>query len=205
MDTNKTKSMQMSQGDNKEVDALLERHLPWLLKQVRSRLGSELRKKEESLDFLQDTILQFLLYAPRIKISNEQHFRALLVRIVENTIRDKHGWYAAKRRCVARERPLPRDTILSLDPPKDRSSATPSEAVQRIENEAWLRLGLEIMTPEDRDLIVLRQWEECSFAEIGKRLGLEPKTAGNRYKQALCRLTDKIFALRRGKIEEALQ
>ena len=57
--------------------------------------------KVESSDIVQDAALQFLKYGPRFILSDEEKFRALLVRIVENVLRDKHDWFSARRRAIA--------------------------------------------------------------------------------------------------------
>ncbi|MBU0755391.1 MAG: sigma-70 family RNA polymerase sigma factor [Planctomycetes bacterium] len=195
---------QWSQGDGKGLEALLERHLPWLQNHVRKNLGPILRRKGETQDYVQDAVLEFLLYAPSVMISDEAHFRALLVRIVKNSLCDKHDWYAAKRRWIARERPLPTDTVLLLDPPKD-GQTTPSRHAQHHEEEAWVRLGMDILEPEDRELLVLRQWEKQSFTEIGKRLGIKSDAARMRHNSAMGKLGEKIFMLRQGQLAAALQ
>jgi len=82
----------------------LERHLPWIQKQVRLRLGSKLRAKGETCDYVQDAVVQFLHYGPRIMISSDRQFRALLARIVENALCDKHDWFTARRRDMTYEK-----------------------------------------------------------------------------------------------------
>jgi RNA polymerase sigma factor (sigma-70 family) len=208
MSPNKTETFHNLQlwnsGDSNGLNALLERHLPWIRAHVRKRLGPILRQKAETSDFVQDAMIQFLRYGPRVLISDEQHFRALLVKIIENTLRDKHDWYTACRRRVARERPLPSDTVLSLDPP-DRQVKRPSQAAHLHENEAWIRLGLELLEPKDREVLVLRQWENESFVDIGKRLGLSPEAVWKRHHRALNQLSIKVGDLRRKGITVLLE
>jgi len=188
-----------NKGEEEGLETLLEHHLPWILNRVRKRLGPELRNMVESSDIVQDAAIQFFRYGPRIHISDENHFCALLARIIENVLRDKHKWFTARRREVARARPLPDDTVLHLDPPR-ASIQTPSQSLDRHEREAWVRLGMEILGPEDQEVLVLRQWEGLSFNEIGERLGISANAARMRSERAVTRLGRKIGALRRGKI-----
>jgi DNA-directed RNA polymerase specialized sigma24 family protein len=111
--------------------------------------------------------------------------------------------YTARRRNWARERPIPADTVLYLDPAK-RAGETPSVAANRNEEEAWVRLGLELLDPEKRDLVVLRQWDQLSFAEIGEKLAITENAARLRYLRALNDLSNTITALRRGDVAAAL-
>jgi hypothetical protein len=61
----------------------------------------------ESGDVVQEAAVQFLNYGLRFIISDDKRFRGLLARIVENVLRDKHDWFTAQRREIARQRPLP--------------------------------------------------------------------------------------------------
>jgi RNA polymerase sigma-70 factor (ECF subfamily) len=185
------------EGDKAGLGALLERNISWIQARVRKRLGAKLRQRLESCDVVQDAALQFLQYGPRFLISDEKHFRALLARIVENTLRDKNDWYEARRRAITLERPLPTDTVLYLSQ-KMESIPTPSKDAQRHEEEAWIRLGIELLDPDEREVLVLHQWDHMSFADIGKQLNIKPESAWKRHKRAVKKLAIKIGDLRRG-------
>jgi len=191
-------------GDLQGLNALLERHLPWILERVHHRLPALLRRKGDTADYVQDAMVQFLRFAPRFVISNDAAFRALLWKIVENTLLNKYDWYMARRREIARERPLPSDTILSLDPPRN-SVRSPSQSAEYHEQEAWVRLGLEFLEPEDRKVLVLRKWDNLSFAGIGTRLGLSQSGARMKHNRALRKLGDVIWSLRSGKMDHLLK
>jgi len=94
--------------------------------------------------------------------------------------------------------------VLSLDPPQ-KVDRTPSMSVERHEREGWVRLGMEFLDSEDREVLVLRKWDNASFSDIGERLGITPDAARMRHNRALKRLGEKIWALRCGKIEEILR
>lgn len=186
-----------------DLEAIIERHLPWIHAHVRKKLGGFLRSKDESGDFVQEAMVQFLKYGPRIRFSNDNQLRALLCRIVENVICNKHAWLTAQRRTIARERPLPADTVLYLDPPHG-TQETPSQIAQENEDEAWARLALELLEPEEREVIILHFWKDKSFAEIGKILGISKTGASKRYTLAFFHLLEKVEALQSGRIEDAL-
>ena len=95
-------------------------------------------EKGETCDYVQDAIVQFLQYGPRFTISNDARFRGLLAKIVENVLCNKYHWFIARRREIARERPLPSDTVLNLDPPR-HAVDSPSMAADKHEQEAWVR------------------------------------------------------------------
>jgi RNA polymerase sigma factor (sigma-70 family) len=166
-------------------------------------MGPLLRKKAETTDYLHDAMVDFLCYGPKIMISDENHFQALMTRIVENALRDKYDWFKARRRSISKERPLPSDTVLHLDRP-DAAVKTPSAEAQHHEREAWIRLGMEFLDPKDREILILQKWDDLSFVEIGKRLGISPDAARMRHNSAVDRLTEKVQMLRHGDLSQVL-
>lgn len=192
---------QWHKGDQNALDALIERHLSWIRGRVQRRLGSKLREKGDISDYVQDAVVEFLQYGPRFTISNDARFRGLLLKIVENVICNKYKWFTARRREIARERPLASDTVLSLDPPQQQMD-TPSEDAAKHEQEAWIRLGIELVNPEDREVLILRQWDGLSFETIGQRLGITSGAAQVKHFRAVSRLSKKVSALRRGDLDD---
>jgi len=191
-------------GDRNAMQKLLERHLDWIEQFARRKLSPLLRTKTETGDIVQDALVQFLRHGPRFTISNDGQLRALLARIVENVIRDKYDWFTALRRTVAKERPLPPDTVLNLAPSAG-SGQTPSQIVHKSEQEAWVRLGLELLDPDDRRVLILRDWDGLTYIEIGKQLDMSEFAARRRYLRSLGLLTKTVKYLRSGRIDEALK
>ena len=186
-------------GDQEALNRLLDRHLEEIRRYVKSRLGPMLRTKADTIDYVQDAMVEFLRYGPRFEIANDKHFRALLGQIIENVLRDKHDWYTAKRRQVQRESPMPDGSVLNLDPSAGTVTQPPEAAAQR-ESEMWMRLGLELLAPDDRRVIVLREYDGKSFAEIAAELGIQEDAARARFHRALPRLAAKVKALSEGRI-----
>lgn len=194
---------QWFKGDRKSLDTLVQQNLPWIHARVSQRLGGLLRAKGDTCDYVQDAMVQFLQYAPHFVISDENQFRALLAKIVENALRKKHHWYTARRREIARERPLPSDTLLCLDPIREKVR-TPSQSVGQHEDEAWIRLGMEFLDPDDRDVLVLRNWDNLSFVKIGEKLEMTADGARKRNKRAMLRLSKIVASLRKGEFDTIL-
>lgn len=188
-------------GDEQALEELINHHLPWLHEQVHKRLGPILRSKGETVDYVQDAMVQFIRYGPRFTLSSDAQFRALLLRIVENSLRNQYDWFTAKRREIARDRPLPPDSMLCLDAPRGEVR-TPSKSAQRLEREAWIRLGIELLDPASREILILHLWDDLPFTEIGARLGITQEAARMRHNRAALRLAEKIWALRSGKLDQ---
>lgn len=190
-------------GDRDALETLIRRNAPWVSHLVRGRLGPRLRAAAQTEDFVQEAMLDVLEYGPRFELADEDQFRRLLARIVENNLRDRQKWLLRHRRDAAREKGRASDTVLKLDAPV-RSVTSPSQHAQRAENEEWVRLALELLQPADRDVLWLREWEGQTFDEIGGRLGIAADAARMRFKRALPRLADKVVQLKDGRMARLL-
>jgi RNA polymerase sigma-70 factor (ECF subfamily) len=184
-------------GDPEALRELLRQHLPWIRERVHQRLGPALRRRGDTEDFLHEAVIELLRYTPRFLVGESDAFRRLLSRIVENMMRDQHEFFARQRRALAREDARLDDSVLCLDA-RARTATSPSQAAARSEERAWLRLALELLAPEDRDAIVLREYEQLPFAEVGARLGVAADAARMRFQRALARLAAAVEKLRRG-------
>jgi len=72
---------------------------------------------------------------------------------------------------------------------------TPSLAAIRAEMRIRLQDVLNAMDPIDREVLVLRHFEELSNGETAAILGLQKAAASNRYARALRRLTDTLTTM----------
>ena len=187
------------QGSDDALERLVTRHLPMVHRIVRARIGGALRGKVESVDVVQEAMMNLLQYLPRFRIADDASFRGLLARIVENVIRDQRRWFDALRRRRSVEQALPEDSVLDLD---TGSLESPSAVLARHENEAWLRVGMELLAPDDRDVIALRDWDEVGFREIGERFGASEDAARKRYHRATAKLAGILRRVKRGDLGE---
>lgn len=186
-----------AEGDERALPELVVRHLDWLQEQVHHRLGPALRRKAETGDFVQEALVGFLRYGPKVVIESEQQLKRLLLIVVEHTICDRHGYFTAKRRDMAREATLSPDSVVLLD--SDRAPA-PSEAAVRGEVEAEVRLALELLSPEDREIVVRRMWDQQSYDAIAEAVDSTPDAVRMRFRRALAQLSKRLVRLRHGEI-----
>lgn len=184
-------------GDRAALEALVQRDLPFLRVRLRERLGEHLLQRAQFDDYLQDAVAEILAYSPRFLCGSAAAFRRLLAQIVENMLRDRHDFWARRRRDQAREQSLPDDSVLLLDA-RARTATSPSRAAVRNEEAALLRLAMDLLDPDDRAALVLREYEGLPFADVGARLGITENAARMRFQRALGRLAGELDALRRG-------
>lgn len=189
-------------GEPQALDELLTAELPWIVELVRRRLGPLLRAHGETGDFVQDAIVRVVRDGPRFVVDEARQFRALVARIVENVLRDEIDRLTAGRRDVRREQPLRSETVLDLT--ASGAITSPSKAAAADEWQALVCLALEFLAPADREILLLRQWQELPFETIADRLGISAKAAHMRFTRALPRLVDRIRLLRAGRLPEIL-
>lgn len=189
-------------GDPGALPQLVERHLAFVRACVRRRMGPALHAQDETQDLVQDALVDVLRDAPRLHLSDEDAFRRLLARVVENTLRDRYRWLHRDRRAPAREQGRA-DSVLELDGPV-RQVTRPSQHAAAGEEQAWVRLAVEFLDPADREVIWLREWEGLSFPAIGQRLGVAEEAARKRFERALPRLALRVAELRRGGVARLL-
>jgi RNA polymerase sigma-70 factor (ECF subfamily) len=192
-------------GDRAALEALLVRELPYVRERVHRRLGPALRGAAgvETGDVVQEALIRVLEHGPRFTIADESRLRALLARIVENVIRDGFDRASALRRGARRVKPLSGDSALRIDPPA-ASPTRPSVAAGEREERAWIPLALQLLEPDERRVLVEREWDGRSFAELGSALGVSEDAARMRYGRALSRLARAVAALRAGRLDEWL-
>ena len=190
-------------GDERALHELVERDLGWLQGYVRRRLGAVLRRAGETQDFVHDAMVDVLRYGPRFLVADRDQFRGLVARIVENTLRDRAEHLRAGKRDVLREQAFPSDSVVALDPSL-RPVTRPSEAAALEETRAVTRLALELLEPDDRRLILLREYQGLTFADAAQKMGCSLKAAQMRWPRALARLARKIEELYRGELGRAL-
>jgi RNA polymerase sigma-70 factor, ECF subfamily len=184
-------------GDETALEQLLQLHGDWLRHHVRVRLGPAMRSRLESMDIVQDTLLEFFKSGPRFIVENAAQFRGLMSTVIENRIRDRRDWFSAQCRAMQREERHGSIADLSVG---GHSRSQPDTKAAQNEWEAFVRLAVMLLDPDDRDIIVLRQWQDLQFDEIGKKLGIEPDAARMRFNRALPRLAARVDELRRGKV-----
>ena len=189
-------------GDQGAIDLLLQRELPWVRELVARHLGPQLRQRMGESDCVQDAMLDFLKYGVRFVVADRHQLRGLLARIIDNNLRDQGAWWRARRRAADREQPLASQSSLDLAPAE---GTRPSAAAAASEARDWVRLAIELIDPEDRKVIVRRDWDGIEFTELGTELGLSANAARMRWVRAVARLADKVTELRSGRTLRAVR
>lgn len=174
-------------GPAATLESLLAADAEWLRRRVSTRLGGVVRRLGDTDDFVQEALLRLLRVGPWFKSVDRGRFRAMVARVVENLLKDAFRAATAEKRSLDREVASLGEATLDLDRvPADGES--PSGAASRAEREAWVRLAMEFLDPEDRAVIWTRQIEGRAWADVGRALGVAEDAARMRFRRALGRL-----------------
>jgi RNA polymerase sigma-70 factor (ECF subfamily) len=182
---------QAKSGSPEALNTLYERCAGRLLALIRLRLGKDLRSRLESRDILQATLLKSLEHLDELKGDETRSLMAWLARIAEHEIRDCADFHHRQRRDAAREMPIDDEAPL---PALTRS------ALSRVildEQAAQLEAALESLPGPYQEVILLRKFEELSFADIGRRLGRSEDACRMLLARAMTALTLKLSEISR--------
>ena len=183
-------------GERKARDAVVLRHVEFVRRVVREQIDERLRAKLDSQDVVQEAMIDFLTSGPRFVPVSGSQFRSLLAGIVKNSVRDQRSYFGSWRRNIAREREL-RDAEIDLS-----VQAAPDALAEERERKATLRLVMEFLEPDARDVVILRDSHNLSFRDIGRELGISEAAASKRYRRSLQRMREMMGTIRRRELPD---
>jgi RNA polymerase sigma-70 factor, ECF subfamily len=183
-------------GDQQALTELFDRHRKRLRRMVSLRLDRRLQGRIDPSDVLQEAFLDVFRrgneYCADPKMPPFLWLRFLTVQRLLALHRMHLG---TQMREAGREVSIhtggsPQADSMSLANLLLGRLTTPSLAAVRAELQSKLQDVLNAMDPIDREVLVLRHFEELSNKETAQILGLAKAAASNRYVRALKRLTD---------------
>jgi RNA polymerase sigma-70 factor (ECF subfamily) len=181
-------------GDERALAELFSKERDRLWRMVQARLDRRLRGRVDPDDVLQEAYLDANRRIAHFATEPEMSFFLWLRLIVGQTLVDVH-----RRHLEARMRDAGRDVSIARGGVPGASSASlagqlvahlssPSQAAIRQEMEVQLRQAIDDLEPIDREVLVLRHFEELTNGEVAETLGIQVKAASIRYVRALARL-----------------
>jgi RNA polymerase sigma-70 factor (ECF subfamily) len=181
-------------GDADAVNRLLERHRASLRKLVQLRLDRALARRVDASDIVQDVLLEANARLEDYFRDPKMPFHLWLRHLAKDRIIDMHRLHrGAQRRSLDRERPLATpgfadQSSFDLAAQLKDDELTPAAANIRKELEARFLAALDQMDEEDREILLMRHFEQLGNGETAEALGLSAAAAGMRHLRALRRL-----------------
>ncbi|HEY0982185.1 sigma-70 family RNA polymerase sigma factor [Schlesneria sp.] len=182
------------QGDRVAVNRLLERHRNSLKKLIQLRLDRKIAQRVDASDVVQDVLmeantrLQEYLSDPRLP------FHLWLRQLAKDRMIDMHRRHrGAQRRSLDREQSMTSPQFadqsgLDLMGQLADQELTPAAASIRKELESRFLIALDQLDDEDREIVVMRHFEQLGNSEVAEALGLSAAAAGMRHLRALRKL-----------------
>jgi RNA polymerase sigma-70 factor (ECF subfamily) len=161
---------QLVAGEDRALDALMERHAGRIFNYLLRRLGS----RDDAEDLAQETFAR--VYRARHRYRPAQPFTAWLYTIAGNLARNRIRWRTRHPETSldseAQERRPPDEKVNSVNRNRDDS---PVESLERKERAAAVRAAVERLPEALREVVVLCEWEDLSVTEAAGVLRLTPK------------------------------
>jgi RNA polymerase sigma-70 factor (ECF subfamily) len=193
-------------GDEGALAVLVERHRDRLERMVRLRMDRRLQGRVDPADVVQEAYLTVRGKFPHYSADPRLPFFLWLRLEVGQKLVDVHRFHLVDQRRDAGQEvslhrgALPQVSSLSLAEHLLGKLTTASQAAMRVELKLRVQEALNRMAPHDREVLILRHFEELSNAEAAQVLGIKPSASVNRSVWALKRLKD-VFQGMSGGIE----
>jgi len=164
-----------------------------LLRIIDLRLDPRLAGRVDAADVLQDAFLESRKRLPRFLSEPRVPVFVWLRGVVLETLIDVHRRHlGAKMRDIGREVPLPGPvspsaTSITIAACLLGDLTSPSQAAIREETARKIDQVLEDMDPIDREVLILRHFEQLSNDEVASVLGVKKAAASRRYTRAVTR------------------
>jgi RNA polymerase sigma-70 factor, ECF subfamily len=189
-------------GDREAFDELFARHRKFLRQVVDLRLPDGLRARVDASDVIQETHLEtYRRFGDYLK-RRPMPFRLWLRRTAcEQLLIAERRHLKSKRRSVFREVSLSASSSLRLADQFLAIGSSPSQQMCRRELAEKMAQVMAALRPADREILVLRNFEQLSNHETAVVLEIDPVTASQRYGRALLRLRQLLIEHGLGAIE----
>ena len=196
-------SARMADGDEQALAVLFSRHRDKLWRMVHFRLDPRLASRMDADDVLQEAWLAALRRLSSFREQDSVSAFLWLRLIVGQSMIDLYRAHlGAAVRSAGREVPIfngtPAASSLCLSAHLLASQTSPSQAAMRAERSSALAAALDKMSELDREILMLRHFEELGNDEAAAVLDLNRTAASNRYVRALRRLHGILEELKPG-------
>jgi RNA polymerase sigma-70 factor (ECF subfamily) len=188
-------------GDSARWGELLTRHQDRLKRMVALRLDQRVQSRIDASDVVQEAYLEASVRLPEYLKRPNMPFFLWLRFLTGQKLQELHRRHlGVKMRDANREVSLyrgglPEATSAALAAQLLGHLTQPSQAAMRAEMKLQLQEALNRMDELDREVLVLRHFEQLSNAEAARVLDIQAAAASKRYMRALRRLKEILSGL----------
>lgn len=181
-------------GDTSARDALLQRHRDSLRRMIEMRLDKRIQQRVDASDIVQEVLVdanrRLAVYLENPKMP----FHLWLRHMAKDRIIDAH-----RRHRVSGKRSVDREQNMNVGFNMDQSSVdlaaqlcdrntTPGAAATMQELHVRFQAAIEELEEQDREVVIMRHFEQLSNQDVAAALDLTPAAASMRYLRAIRRL-----------------
>lgn len=187
---------QARRGEARAVDELLARHRESVRRMIDLRLDPAIVQRVDASDVVQDVLLEASRRLKDFLQKPAMPFHLWLRHIAKDHIIDAHRkHHQAQKRGVNREQPLVRpgwadQSSLDLAGRLLDQELTPASAAIQQELQRRLQAALKDLNDDDREMILMRHFEQLANQDVAAALGLTEAAASMRYLRALRKLRE---------------
>jgi RNA polymerase sigma-70 factor (ECF subfamily) len=189
-------------GDDSDAQRVLfDRYRDRLKRMVGLRLDRRVQCRIDASDVVQEA---FVDAAKRLKdyaANPQMDFFVWLRWLTGEKLLNLHRHHLGAQKRDARQevslyrRPMPEANSISLAQQLLGQLTSPTQAVMRAELQLIIQEVLNAMDPIDREVLVLRHFEQLTTSETAQVLGIKRSAASKRYISALKRLKQAVSAI----------
>lgn len=181
-------------GDTSARDALLQRHRDSLRRMIEMRLDRRIQQRVDASDIVQEVLVDANRRLVDYLENPKMPFHLWLRHMAKDRIIDAH-----RRHRVSGKRSVDREQNLNVGFNMDQSSvdlaaqlcdhnATPGAAATMQELNVRFQAAIEELEDQDREVVIMRHFEQLSNQDVAAALELTPAAASMRYLRAIRRL-----------------
>lgn len=174
-------------GDEQALGALLQDCRDYLLLIANQDLDGDVREKIGASDVVQETLFTAQAAIDQFRGNSRNEFLAWVRGILKNDLKDVVRHYkGAKKRQIRRETAIHDSALPRIDVPDH--AKTPSTNAALEEEKALLEAAMARLSEEHRQVLQLRNWDKCSFVEIGEKMNRSEDAARQLWARAVVQL-----------------
>lgn len=180
-------------GDDVAVNQLLDRHRDSLRRMIGMRLDRNLQRRVDVSDVVQDVLVEANRRLRDYLANPVMAFHLWIRQIAKDRIIDAHRRHrVSAKRSIDREQPIASGDVdhstVELVARLCDPELTPAAAATQREIELHVQAAIDRLPDRDREIILMRHYEQLSNQDIAATLELTEPASSMRYLRALKKL-----------------
>ena len=188
-------------GKSLAIDQLMDRHRNSLRRMIQLRLDQRIMQRLDVSDVIQDVLMEANRRLNDYLSNPVIPFHLWIRQIAKDRIIDAHRRHrVSAKRSIDREQPIggkgpPDQSTMELANQFRDQALTPAAAATQRELAQQIEMAVQLLRDNDREIILMRHYEQLNNQEIAQSLGLTEPAASMRYLRAIKRLREVIEGL----------